>query len=127
MPDKYQLTPVELEIMEILWRIRGGTVRDVLEQLPKARKLAYTSVSTMLRILQQKKIVTIKKDGRQHIYLPSLSKESYASHSLKKIVSHAFSGKSLDLVTYLVDQHKLSMDEINHLEKILNDKKKELA
>lgn len=127
MPDKCQLTPVELEIMEILWRIRGGTVRDVLEQLPKARKLAYTSVSTMLRILQQKKIVTIKKDGRQHIYLPSLSKESYASHSLKKIVSHAFSGKSLDLVTYLVDQHKLSMDEINHLEKILNDKKKELA
>lgn len=127
MPDKYQLTPVELEIMEILWRIQGGTVHDVLDRLPKARQLAYTSVSTMLRILQQKKIVTIKKDGRQHIYLPSLSKEVYANHSLKKITQQAFSGKSSDLVAYLVDRNTLSIDEINHLQKILDNKKKELA
>ena len=60
---KYQLTPVEHELMEILWILGQGTVRDVLAHLPNSRKLAYTSVSTILRILQQKKILTAKENG----------------------------------------------------------------
>jgi len=74
--------------------IRDGTVHAVVAELPSERKLAYTSVSTMLRILQQKNIVTIKKVSRQHIYQPLLSKDTFANHSLSKIVKQVFAGNS---------------------------------
>jgi len=127
MSEKYYLTPVELEIMEILWKLREGTVHEVLEGLPAKRKLAYTSVSTMLRILQQKKSVGIKKSGRQHIYFPLLNKENYAKQSLNKIVQNVFAGDSAQLVSFLVDQNPLSFEEINTIQKMLDAKKKELA
>lgn len=121
------LTPVELELMEILWRIKEGSVHDVMLHLPRDRNLAYTSVSTMLRILQQKNVLDIKKIGRLHIYYPVLSKETYATYSINKIVKGAFSGKSAELLAYLVDKNQLSMDEINALQQLLDAKKKELS
>ena len=127
MSEKYNLTPVELELMDILWRIGQGTVRDVMAHLPTKRNLAYTSVSTILRILEQKKILVTKKLGRQHIYLPTLTKPVFASHSVKKIVKQVFSGNSLELVAYLVNKSNLSKDEISVIQKILDAKKKEIA
>jgi predicted transcriptional regulator len=127
MSEKYNLTPVELELMDILWRIGQGTVRDVMAYLPIKRNLAYTSVSTILRILEQKKILTTKKLGRQHIYLPTLTKHMFASHSVKKIVNQVFSGNSVELVAYLMNKNNLSIDEITAIQKILDAKKIEIA
>lgn len=127
MPEKYYLTPVELELMEILWKLEEGTVHDVIAHLSSKRQLAYTSVSTMLRILQQKNILGIKKVSRQHIYYPLLNKEIYANNSIKKIVQQVFSGSSVQLVAHLVDKNRLSIDEIDTLQKLLDSKKKELA
>jgi len=125
MTEQYQLTPVEYELMEILWMIKEGTVHDVMTYLPKGRDLAYTSVSTILRILQQKKILTIKKMGRKHIYLPLLTKEIYASHSIKKMVKQVFAGNSVSLVAYLVNENTLSRDELTTIQELLEVKKKE--
>jgi predicted transcriptional regulator len=127
MSEKYYLTPVELELMEILWKLGEGTVHDVIAQLSTDRQLAYTSVSTMLRILQQKNILGIKKMSRQHVYYPLLNKETYATHSIKKIVQQVFSGSSAELLAYLVDKNRLSMEEINTLQQLLDSKKKELS
>ena len=121
-----QLTPVEHELMEILWAIKEGTVHDVMRQLPKDRKLAYTSVSTILRILQQKKLLGIKKNGRTHIYQPLLSKENFAAHSVKKIVKQVFSGDTINLVAHLVNG-ELSLHDINSIQALLDSKKKELS
>jgi predicted transcriptional regulator len=127
MLKKYDLTPVELELMEILWKIGQGTVREVMAHLSKSRALAYTSVSTILRILEQKKILAAKKMGRQHIYLPLLSKKTFATHSVKKIVNQVFSGNSVELVAYLMNKKDLSIDEIAAIQKLLDTKKKEIA
>lgn len=127
MSEKYQLTPVEHELMEILWKLGQGTVRDVIAGLPKDRDLAYTSVSTILRILQQKKILSAVKTGKQHIYQPILTKENFAAHSVKTMVKHVFSGNSVNMVAYLVDKNDLSLDEINALQQLLESKKKELS
>lgn len=124
MQTENNLTPVELELMDILWRLGEGNVHDVLANLPKQRTLAYTSVSTILRILQQKNIVTVKKIGRQHIYCPLLSKAEFARYSVKKMVKQIFSGNSAELVTYLVDQNELSLKEISEIQQRLNAKKK---
>lgn len=127
MSEKYNLTPVELELMDILWKKGQGTVRDVMAELPRGRNLAYTSVSTILRILQHKKILAAKKVGRQHIYLPTLSKQTFATYSVTKIVKQVFSGNSVDLVACLVDKNNISDKEIAAIQKLLQEKKKELA
>jgi predicted transcriptional regulator len=127
MDDQYRLTPVEAELMEILWSLGKGCVHDVMALMPAHRKLAYTSVSTILRILEQKGILTTQKVSRQHIYIPLLSKQTFANHSITKIVNQVFAGNSAELVTYLVDKNDLTLDEINSIQQLLNDKKKELA
>lgn len=127
MSEKYQLTPVEHELMEILWKLGQGTVRDVIACLPKSRDLAYTSVSTILRILQQKKILTAVKAGKQHIYKPLLSKDKFTTHSVKTMVKHIFSGNSVNMVAYLVDKNNLSLEEINTLQALIESKKRELT
>jgi predicted transcriptional regulator len=124
MLEQYNLTPVEFELMSILWEIERGTVRDVMAHLPDSRNLAYTSVSTILRILQQKKILTAKKLARQHIYLPVLSREEFATHSVKKIVSEVFSGNSVELVAYLMNKSDLALEEVAAIQALLNAKKK---
>lgn len=126
MSEKYQLTPVEHELMEIVWKLGQGTVRDVIACLPKKRNLAYTSVSTILRILQQKKILGVIKSGKQHIYKPILTKESFATHSIKTMVKQVFAGNSVDLVAYLVDKNDLSTNEIDAIQTMLESKKRSL-
>lgn len=127
MSEKYQLTPVEHELMEILWKLGQGTVRDVIARLPKDRDLAYTSVSTILRILQQKKILTAIKTGKQHVYQPILTKDKFAAHTVKTMVKHVFSGNSVSMVAHLVDTNNLSIEEIDAIQKLLESKKKGLA
>lgn len=127
MSEKYLLTPVELELMEILWKLEKGTVRNVMAHLSPDRALAYTSVSTILRILQQKNILTAEKEGKQHIYIPLLSKKNFASYSVKKIVNQVFHGNSLELVTYLMDKEDISVDEISAIQSLLDAKKKEIS
>lgn len=124
MPENYTLTPVELELMEILWRIGQGTVREVMANLKPNRDLAYTSVSTILRILQQKKILSAKKMGKQHIYIPCFSKQIFATHSVDKMIRQIFSGNSIELVAHLVDKKELSMDEITTIQTLLDAKKR---
>ena len=128
MSEKYNLTPVEFELMEILWKIKQGTVRDVMAHLPKNRDLAYTSVSTILRILQQKKIISAEKiSGRQHIYIPALDKTKFATHSVNKIVSQVFSGSSVEMVAHLMNKTNLTEQDLNAIQKLLDARKKELA
>lgn len=126
MSEKYNLTPVELELMNILWEIGQGTVRDVMANLSQERKLAYTSVSTILRILEQKKILITEKLGKQHIYLPNLSKKSFAEHSVEKMINQVFSGNSVELVAHLVNTN-VSQEEIAAIQNLLDHKKKEFG
>lgn len=127
MNKNNKLTPVEFELMEILWELGQGTVHDIMAKLPSQRKLAYTSVSTILRILQQKNILAAKKIGRQHIYRPLLSKHVFASHTVQKMVKNVFSGNSVELVNYLLDKNQISLDDINAIQRLLESKKKELS
>ena len=119
-----RLTDVEHEFMEILWNLGEGTVQDVLDALPQNRDLAYTSVSTILRILEQKKILGIRKLGRKHIYRPLLSKQVFANHSVEKLLHDVFEGDSVGLVSFLLDKKPISMEEIKQIQKLLNEKKR---
>jgi predicted transcriptional regulator len=123
-PEKL-LTEVELELMNILWRVGGGTVSDVLAHLPAERPLAYTSVSTILRILEQKEVLRSEKLGRGHRYQPLVAKDDYEAYALEHVVGRLFGGEPLALVRRLVDTAGLSKKDLAELKTLLDRKERE--
>lgn len=114
-----KLTDVELELMTILWKLSEGSVSDVIEQLPKNRDLAYTSVSTILRILEQKGVLKTRKEGRGHIYIPTLKKPDYESRTVKDVVNRVFEGTPVALVKQLLDSVKINEAEVQQLKELI--------
>lgn len=119
MKEEKLLTETELELINILWKIGEGSVADVIQHLPKDRALAYTSVSTILRILEQKKVLKTRKEGRGHIYIPLLAKEEYEGRTLRHVVDHVFDGTPMALAKQLLNTVHLSKDELAELKKLI--------
>lgn len=113
------LTETELELMSILWKLGEGSVADVIDQLPKERELAYTSVSTILRILEQKKVLSARKEGRGHIYIPSLKKNDYEARTIKHVVDKVFDGTAVSMVRQLLSSVNLTEQELSELKKLI--------
>jgi predicted transcriptional regulator len=122
-PNK-RLTEVELELMSILWRLGEGTVSDVIAGLPADRELAYTSVSTMLRILEGKGVLAARKEGRGHIYTPVLGKQEYEARIVTDVVRRVFDGAPTALVRQLIDNVDLSDDDVREIRKMLSGLKR---
>lgn len=118
--DSKLLTETELELMTILWRIKEGTVADVIGQLAKGRDLAYTSVSTILRILEQKGALKTRKEGRGHIYIPQIKKSDYEAKTVKHVVDRVFDGTPVALVRQLLGSVELSKADIEELKKLIH-------
>ncbi len=114
------LTEVELEFMTQLWALEEGTVRDVLDQLPEDRNLAYTSAATILRILEQKNFVSSRKDGKRHIFRPLLAKDAYQTRSLKDLSMKLFDDAPASLVARLVDDVDLSEEALGQIRALVD-------
>jgi predicted transcriptional regulator len=118
------LTATELEMMNVLWRIAPASVHQVIESLLPQRQLAYTSVSTIIRILEQKGYVRSWKEGRGHLYEPTIEKEAYQVASLQHLVSNVFDGTPTLLVQRLVDSEQLDPEELDQIRRALKKKER---
>lgn len=114
------LTDGELRIMNPLWRLGEGTVRDVMAALPDERSPAYTTVSTMLRILEQKALVGSRGEGRRHIYFPLISKREYERRSVDHLLVRVFDGERSALVCRLLETEGLTETELDEIEQMLS-------
>ena len=119
MPESL-LTEAELELMLILWKLGEGSVRDVLAELSKRRQVAYTTASTILRIMEKKGYLSSRKQGRGHIYTPLMSKQEYESRTLGHVVGKLFDRSPSSLVARLLDDEKLSKEEVAEIRKLLD-------
>lgn len=119
------LTEVELEFMNELWALGEGTVRDVLDQLPDDRNLAYTSAATILRILEQKEFVTSRKEGKRHVYIPTLGKDAYQSRSLKDLSMKLFDDTPASLVARLVNDDELTDEALGQIRALVDRRLKD--
>jgi len=114
-PSDRPLTATELEMMNVIWRIGPCSVHQVVDALRPQRELAYTSVSTIIRILEQKKYVASIKEGRGHLYQAAVSKQAYQATSLARLVSNVFDGAPTLLVQRLLDSKQLSAEELESI------------
>jgi predicted transcriptional regulator len=106
--------------MTILWKIGEGSVSDVMSFLPEDRDLAYTSVSTILRILEQKGVLKTRKEGRGHIYTPQMEKNDYEAKAVKHVVERVFDGTPVALVRQLLDTMNLNASDLKELKNLID-------
>src|SRR5215469_7677779 len=112
------LTKAELRVMEVLWQRRSGTVADVVAAL-RSPPLAYTTVLTMLRILEQKGIVRHKADGRAHVYYPCIERDDAASSAVGDVLRSFFSNSKTALAVRLMAEEKPNADELASIKALI--------
>jgi predicted transcriptional regulator len=110
-------------MMNVLWSLGPRTVSQVQTALRPERELAYTSISTIIRILEQKGFVHSEKAGRGHVYSPTLAKEAYQALSLEHLVSKVFDDTPSLLVQRLLDSQQLSEQELAQIRAMLQRKR----
>ena len=102
------LTPQELAIMKVVWRLESATVRDVYEALLARRQIAYTTVMTMLRILEEKGYLKKTVADRAHVYRPTKPRHQVLGAMLRDFVDRVFDGASDALLVHLAKDNKLT-------------------
>ena len=116
------LTDFELQIMNIVWKLRSATVTDVIEKLPANKDYAYTTISTMMRLLEQRGILSTVKNGKTHIYVPEISQVDYEGKALNHVVQSLFRDEPTHLVRRLIDSKNLSASELDELRQMIDQK-----
>lgn len=127
MIETDKLTPVEWEIMEAIWNL-GGTpsVREVLEHaFPNGIK-AYSTVLTMMNILEKKGLLTRKKIGLVNFYKPTRSKDQMLKTEISHVVKNLFKGSTSMAATYLFNSENVSLQELEKIKEIISKKEKEM-
>ena len=114
-----ELTKAEEQVMQILWKIERGFVKDIMDGMPKP-KPAYNTVSTIVRILEKKEFVDHKAYGNTHQYYPLVSKKEYTGSFLKGIIKNYFEDSYKQMVSFFAKEDNLSVEEMESIIKLLS-------
>ena len=121
--NNIKLSPLELKAMEALWKLGRASIREILEQLPVSKKLAYTTVQTLVFRLEAKGAVRkLRKIGNAYIFVPVITRRQ----AYRRLVSdflELFSGSPLPVMSHLADTGKLTLEDLRELEKLLRKRK----
>ena len=114
-PRSSTLTEQELEIMKIVWDRETTTVRDVYQALLEKRKVAYTTVMTMMKILEQKKYLKKTMVDRAYVYRPAQPRGKVIGAMVREFVNRVFNGSAEPLLVHLVEEHGLSKEDLDEI------------
>ncbi|WP_448700051.1 BlaI/MecI/CopY family transcriptional regulator [Mucilaginibacter sp. AW1-3] len=126
MEQLKELTKAEEQVMRILWQLKEAIVKDVIDLMPEP-KPAYNTVSTVIRVLEGKGFIDHKAYGNSYVYFPLISEEVYKNFAFDKVMNNYFSNSYSSLVSFLVKEKNLSINELEELtnlaDKLKNQKK----
>ncbi len=121
---KSTLTGQELEIMKVVWKLGTPTVRQVYEDLLQHRKVAYTTVMTMMNILEQKGYLKKRQGDRAFVYTPSRPEKQVIRAMVREFVDRVFNGAAEPLLLHLVEDDQLSKEELDEIRRSIPGEKK---
>ena len=113
-----ELTRAEEQLMQILWQLEKGYVKDIIEELPEP-KPAYNTVSTIIRILETKGFVDHIAYGKTHEYFPIISKEEYQNFATDKLMNGYFDNSVKHMFSYFVKKEKIDLKEADEIMKLI--------
>jgi len=117
-----ELTKAEEQVMQILWQLNEAIVKDIIEQIPEP-KPAYNTVSTVVRVLEGKGFVDHKAYGNSHVYFPIISEAEYKKFTFDKMMKSYFNDSYKSLVSFIADEKKLDINELDELTKLIDNLK----
>jgi BlaI family transcriptional regulator, penicillinase repressor len=118
-------TESELEILQVLWTRETASVRDVHEELAKSKDVGYTTTLKLMQIMHEKGIVKRDDSFKTHIYQAAVSKEKTQKHLLGKMINSLFGGSPTELVIQALGNHKASPRELDEIQQLLDNLKKQ--
>ncbi|MBY5950381.1 MULTISPECIES: BlaI/MecI/CopY family transcriptional regulator [Algoriphagus] len=118
-----EISANEERMMRVLWRIGQGLVRDILNELDEP-KPPYTTIASTVRLLESKGYLTHKVYGNTHMYIPLISQEEYSKGKINHMVSNFFQGSVSNFLSFMVNEKKISKNEIKDLQKLIDDAEK---
>lgn len=118
-------TESELEILQVLWEKGTASVREVHEVLLKTKEAGYTTTLKLMQIMFEKGLVKRDDSVKTHIYQPAVSKEKTQKHLLGKMIDNLFGGSPTELVIQALGNHKASADELEAIQKLIDNLKKQ--
>ena len=113
-----ELTRAEEQLMQILWQLQKGFIKDIIEELPEP-KPAYNTVSTIIRILETKGFVDHQAFGKTHEYFPVISKEEYQNFATDKLMNGYFDNSVKHMFSYFVKKEKIDLKEADEIMKLI--------
>ncbi|MDP4114905.1 MAG: BlaI/MecI/CopY family transcriptional regulator [Bacteroidota bacterium] len=116
-----ELTKAEEQVMQILWEIEKGFVNDIINKMQEP-KPAYTTVSTIVRILEKKGFIGHKSFGNTHEYFPRISKDTYSKNYLKGFMKGYFSNSIYNMVSFLSKNEQMDINEMEEIISLLDEK-----
>ena len=120
-PKSNTLTPQELEIMKLVWQRGAATVRDVYEVLLERRKIAYTTVMTMMKILENKGYLKKRRQDRAFIYRPAHPKNQVIGGMIREFIDRVFNGSAEPLLVHLVKSRHLSEKDLQKIARMVQE------
>lgn len=114
-----QLTKAEEEVMQILWDLNESNVAGIIDKIQEP-KPAYNTISTIIRILENKQFVSHRKHGKGYIYFPLIKKEEYSNQSLNTLMNNYFNGSFRNMVSFFVKKNEMDLKDLEIILKELD-------
>jgi len=115
-----EFTRAEEKIMQILWKLEKGFVKDIIERLPDP-KPAYNTVSTIVRVLEKKGFVSHTAYGKTHEYFPIISRNEYKKNFLKSFIKRYFSNSFQEMVSFFASDRDIDLKELEEMRELLSE------
>lgn len=122
--ENLKLAELELELMKVIWDKGKATVQEVKDALKHKRPLAYTTILTMLRILEKKKFLKHKKAGRAYVYYPAVSEMQARRSLVRDLINRVFRGSTELLLVSILEEEKIKPEELEKLKEMVMKKRK---
>jgi BlaI family penicillinase repressor len=123
-PKKQGLTALELEIMKEIWTREAATVRQVYEALLERRHIAYTTVMTMMKILEQKNFLKKKQVDRAYLYTPTQPQKQVVGTMVRDFVNRVFNGSAEPLLLHLIEEEQVTEKDLDEIRRAIRAARK---
>jgi predicted transcriptional regulator len=114
------MSPAETEILRLVWQLDTATVQQIQEALPANRKVAYKTVQTLLRRLEEKGYLTHKVEGKAHVFCPAVKREAVVKRTVLDFLDRLFGGDPRPLMQFLAREGRVDAEDIEELKKLID-------
>jgi BlaI family penicillinase repressor len=118
--ENKELTKAEEQVMQYLWKVKKGFLKDIVDQFPSP-KPAYTTVSTVIRVLVKKGVIGYTTYGKIHEYYPLITKRNYFQNHVKLIIDNFFNGSAPEFASFFANE-QLNLSELEEIKKLVEEK-----